>query len=68
MKLVVNRDRCEANGVCVRAAPAVFRLDDADQLHVLVDEVPPELLEQVTKAVRTCPKAALALVKNDAGT
>lgn len=67
MKIVVNRDRCEANGVCVRAAPEVFRLDDADQLHVLAEEVPPERLEQVTKAVRMCPKAALALVKSDAG-
>jgi ferredoxin len=67
MKIVVNRDRCEANGVCVRAAPAAFRLDDADQLHVLAEEVPPALLEQVTKAVRTCPKAALALVQGDAG-
>lgn len=67
MKIVVDRDRCEANGVCVRAAPAVFRLDDADQLHVLAEEVPPEQLAQVEKAVRTCPKAALSLVKSDAG-
>ena len=27
MKIIVNRDRCEANAVCVRAAPEAFRVD-----------------------------------------
>lgn len=61
MKIVVDWDRCEANAVCMRAAPEVFRVDDNDNLHVLVEDVPPELLAKVEKAVRGCPKQALSL-------
>ncbi|WP_437589399.1 ferredoxin [Sorangium sp. So ce1000] len=60
MKIVVDWDRCEANAVCMRAAPEVFRVDDNDNLHVLVEDVPPELLAKVENAVRRCPKQALA--------
>jgi ferredoxin len=63
MKVVVDRDRCEANQACMRAAPEVFHVDDADQLHVLVARVTPELLSKVERAVRACPKRALSLVE-----
>ena len=62
MKIVVDFDRCEANGVCVRHAPEAFHLDEADHLHVLVAEVAPELRAKVEKAVAGCPRAALTLV------
>jgi ferredoxin len=61
MKIVVDWDRCEANGVCVRAAPTSFHLDDKDQLHVLAEAVTPESRARVEQAVRECPKAALSL-------
>lgn len=61
MKIVVDWDRCEANGVCVRAAPESFHLDDKDQLHVLTESVPPELRAKVDKAIQGCPKQALSL-------
>jgi len=61
MKIVVDWDRCEANGVCVRAAPASFHLDEKDQLHVLAETVTPEQRARVEQAVRECPKQALAL-------
>ena len=61
MKIVVDWDRCEAQGACVRAAPASFQLDDKDQLHVLAETVLPEQRAQVEKAVRECPKQALSL-------
>jgi ferredoxin len=53
--------QCESNALCMAAAPEVFQLDDDDQLHVLIDEPPPELLEKVAQAVRTCPKQAISL-------
>jgi len=43
------------------AAPEVFQLDDDDQLHVLLEEPPPELRESVEQAIRTCPKQAISL-------
>lgn len=63
MKIVVDEERCEANGVCVRAAPEAFRVDDDDRLHLLVTDVTPELRDRVERAVRDCPRGALSLVE-----
>ena len=40
MRVAVDRDRCEANGVCAGLAPEIFDLDDEDYLHILAAEVP----------------------------
>jgi len=61
MKVQVDRDSCEANGICAGLVPDVFELDDEDELHIKVDEVPGALADQVRHAVRSCPKAALSL-------
>ncbi|MBH0781520.1 ferredoxin [Nocardia bovistercoris] len=61
MKVTVDLDQCEANGICVGFAPDVFELDDDDQLHILTSEVPENLRAEVEDAVAQCPKAALKL-------
>ncbi|MFI9505972.1 ferredoxin [Nocardia sp. NPDC052566] len=61
MKVSVDLDQCEANGICVGFAPDVFELDDEDQLHILVTDVPADRLADVEDAVNQCPKAALRL-------
>lgn len=61
MKVSVDPLVCEANGVCVGLAPEVFDLDDDDELQILMPEVPAEQADRVRHAVRSCPKAALAL-------
>ncbi|WP_437663437.1 ferredoxin [Sorangium sp. So ce1182] len=61
MKIVVDEERCEANGICMRAAPEAFRVDDDDRLHLLVTDVPSELRAKVERAVRDCPRGALSL-------
>ena len=61
MKIVVHWALCAANGVCVRAAPESFHLDDKDRLEVHTKHVPLELRAKVQKAVRGCPKQALSL-------
>lgn len=66
MRVHVKYDRCEANGLCMDAAPAVFDLDDADELHVLQEEPGEELRAEVTAAVRLCPKQAIQLLEADA--
>lgn len=71
MKVKVDFDLCEANAVCMDVAPEVFKVDDDDNLHLLVkgesDEVSGELPEsqhdKVKEAVRLCPRQALAIVK-----
>ncbi|HLS75606.1 MAG TPA: ferredoxin [Nocardia sp.] len=62
MKVSVDLDQCEANGICVGFAPDVFELDDDDQLHILTEEVPAERRAEVEDAVAQCPKAALKLL------
>lgn len=61
MRVEVDRDACEANGVCAGLVPEVFHLDDADELHILAEQVPQRLAEPVRGAVASCPKAALRL-------
>lgn len=63
MKVEVDRDACEANGVCVAIVAEVFDLDDEDVLHIRVDEVPAEHEDKVKQAVRRCPKQALRIVE-----
>jgi ferredoxin len=61
MKVVANYDLCEANAVCVRACPEVFRLEEDDTLTILLDEIPETLRTGVERAVRGCPRQALSL-------
>jgi ferredoxin len=61
MKIRVDRDSCEGNALCVKAAPEVFRVDDEDYVEVLVAEPGAELAAKVREAVRRCPKGALSL-------
>jgi ferredoxin len=61
MRVLVDRDRCEGNARCVQLAPTVFRVDDADQLEVLIERPPPELHAAVEAAVARCPRQALSI-------
>ncbi|MGP0030474.1 MAG: ferredoxin [Acidimicrobiales bacterium] len=61
MRIVVDLDQCESNGLCMAAAPEVFELDDADELHILMEHPPPELRAKVERAVWDCPKQAITL-------
>jgi ferredoxin len=61
MELRVDRDLCEANGVCTGIAPDVFDLDDEDELVILQPEPPEEMRDRIEQAVASCPKTALSL-------
>jgi ferredoxin len=61
VKVIVDRDACEANAICAGLVPEVFEVDDEDVLHIKADVIPDNQLDQVRHAVRSCPKAALTL-------
>jgi ferredoxin len=61
VKVAADWDACEANAVCAGLVPEVFEVDDEDNLNILVDEIPENLVDGVRHAVRSCPKAALRL-------
>ena len=65
MKIVVDHDECEANAVCVGILPDVFEVDDEDNLTVHQEYPPADILDDVRKAVDSCPKRALALKEVD---
>lgn len=61
MRIVVDREQCEGNEDCIRAAPDIFALGDDSVVRVLVDDVPADRQAQASEAVNACPKAALAV-------
>jgi ferredoxin len=60
-QIVVDRGECEANAVCEGILPEVFRVNDDDELEILNEHPPADLLEKVQEAVDMCPKRALFL-------
>jgi ferredoxin len=64
MRVVVNRDLCEGNGYCVTEAPEVFALGDDDQARLLIEHPDASLRTKVDRAVRRCPRNALALLED----
>jgi ferredoxin len=63
MRVTVDPDLCEANGVCASLVPQVFDLNDNDELHIAAGDVPAELADKVRLAVQSCPKMALSLAE-----
>jgi ferredoxin len=61
MRVTVNMDVCESNGLCVGIAPTVFEIDDNDVLQLKVADVPEELAASVVQAARACPKQAISI-------
>lgn len=61
MKILVDRDLCEANAVCMNQCPEVFRVEEDDTLTLLLEELPPQHEKAVSEAVRLCPRQALKI-------
>ena len=61
MKIVVDYDLCEANALCMEAAPEVFRVEEDDTLTVLIDAPGEELRVKVEEAARLCPRQAMTI-------
>lgn len=63
VKVEVDFDSCESNGLCEGFAPDVFELDDDDFLQVADPTVTDENRARVQQAVASCPKSALRIVE-----
>jgi ferredoxin len=61
MRVVVDKDLCEGNAVCMKVAPEVFVVGDDDQARILIERPDEDLREKVEAAVRRCPRQAIAL-------
>jgi ferredoxin len=61
MKIVVDYDLCEANALCMGAAPEVFRVEEDDTMTVLIEAPGEELRSKVEEAARLCPRQAITI-------
>ena len=59
MRVVVDRDRCEGNAICVGIAPELFELDEDEYAVVTADPVPADQEALAEQAIAECPRAAL---------
>jgi ferredoxin len=60
MKVVVDFDTCDGNGVCMSICREVFDIRD-DGLHVLQDQPGEELRDRVIGAEVSCPTRAITV-------
>ncbi|BBA90191.1 MULTISPECIES: ferredoxin [Mycobacterium] len=63
MRIEVDWDLCESNGICMGVVAEVFQLGDDDMLTALQPEVTPENEELVREAVRQCPRQAISITR-----
>ncbi len=63
VRATVDAERCEGNMICEGNAPEVFQVNDDDLAEVLVNEITDDQREAVDRAVRLCPKQAIALLQ-----
>ena len=59
MAIEVDRNLCEANGLCVAAVPEVFELDNDEELVVGAASDDVGLAARIAVAVASCPRNAL---------
>ena len=65
MKVVVDFDLCESNAVCMDVAPEIFKVDDDDMLHILIENPPESMRAKVEESVQRCPKQAIAIAEDE---
>ena len=65
MKVQVDYDLCESNGLCEALAPEVFWLDDNDDLQLHQEQIGTDEEAHVRRAVAACPTQAISLLEDD---
>ena len=61
MKINVDFDRCQSNGLCMSAAPDLFEVRDDGYLYVLIEEPSEEHRAAASEAMRLCPTQAISI-------
>jgi ferredoxin len=62
VRIEIDRDACEANGVCVELVPEALELGDDDVLRLRLAVLPTELEPRAREAARGCPRQALRVI------
>jgi len=64
LQVVVDWELCESNALCVEACPEVFRVDDDDNLQILIETPDASLRDRLREAERVCPRQAIQIVED----
>lgn len=64
MRIRVDPDKCQGHARCFALAPELFAVDDYGQASVIVDEVPPTLVEKAELAIANCPEYAIEVISD----
>jgi ferredoxin len=62
-RLVVDPVACDGTGVCAELLPEHIRLDPWGYPIIQSGEIAPHLLEDAQRAVSSCPRLALTLIR-----
>ncbi len=62
-EVVVDPTACDGKGICAELLPERVRLDPWGFPVIDTEGVPPHLIEHAQRAVSSCPRLALTLVK-----
>jgi len=63
LRVVVDFDACQTNGVCMGILPLVFDVRDDGFLYVLDEHPSEDLRSLVEQAVTSCPTRAISIVE-----
>jgi ferredoxin len=61
MKVEVDYNLCESNGLCMQTLPEVFEVRDDDFLYLLTEDIRPDQEAAAEQAARICPRQAIKL-------
>jgi ferredoxin len=63
MKVQIDFAKCTGLGICESLAPEFFEVNDAGDLVLLKEDVPPDKVADLAAAVAGCPTEALRLAE-----
>ncbi len=61
MHAEVDQDLCISCGACIDTCPDVFKWNDDEKAHSVVDEIPGDLEELASEAADGCPTEAISV-------
>jgi ferredoxin len=61
MKMHIDTERCNGNGVCESIAPEVFEVGDDGIVHLLTEDLTEDMRDDLQASCDQCPTQALSL-------
>jgi len=59
LRVDVDQELCISCGTCIDLCPEVFQWNEDNKANSIVEEVPPDLEDDVREAVESCPTEAI---------